>query len=229
MTSYELGKDIQEIKARLTASHDANSTDTADRHSSRGVSIEDLATRIEAIEDALRINCRRSGGGQPYHGDLGIVSTPPTEDQLENCVGKHISEFCGNGYTSNATNHCAHFVGHTILINVGTDCRDLVVGPAFGASLRVHEIFANCTQVGRWADLPTVLTWGLIFITNPANVDLATKTMQNVPNKHVGIFFGAQRKVYQYKNAAMQVVRQTPTEFGQHYPAPDNGLFYGTI
>lgn len=158
-----------------------------------------------------------------------LTSQTPTQAILEDAVDKNISAFCGNPFHDDDTNHCAHFVAHLLRLRVGTTCRDVAGGSAEGASIRVHEIFGNCLQVGRWDQLPTPLNWGLIFTTNPLNVDLAAKTMANVPNKHVGIFFGPTRTVYQYKNALRKVVRQTPEEFGAHYAAPDNGLFWGTI
>lgn len=154
---------------------------------------------------------------------------PPTQIALEEAIDKNIATFCNNAYHDDDVNHCAHFVAHMLRLQVGTTCRHIAGGAAEGASIRVHEIFANCSQVGRWDQLPTPLNWGLIFTTNPLNVDLATKTMANVPKKHVGIFFGPTRTVYQYKNALRKVIRQTPEEFGAHYDAPDNGLFWGTI
>jgi hypothetical protein len=158
-----------------------------------------------------------------------LTSQIPTQSLLDDAVGKHISAFCGNPFHDDDVSHCAHFVGHLLRLRAGTTCRDVAGGSAEGASIRVHEVFANCLQVGRWDELPTPLNWGLIFVTNPANVDLAGRTMANVANKHVGIFFGADRAVYQYKNAVKKVIRQTPMVFKAHYGAPDDGLFWGTI
>lgn len=167
----------------------------------------------------------------PVPGPLvGLAAAqPPTQITLEQTVDKNIASFCNNSYHDEDVNHCAHFVAHVLRLQVGMTCRQITGGTNEGASIRVHELFANCSQAGTWDQLPPAITWGLIFITNPLNVDLTTKTMANVPKKHVGIFFGPNRTVYQYKNALNKVVRQTPQEFAAHYAAPDDGLFWGTI
>lgn len=193
-----------------------------------------VAQGLRSLEAAVLSEVARQK--KLFESSLGAARTrvaatihPPSKQTLDATIGKHISNFCANGYTSDTTNHCAHFVSHVLNLQFGITCRDLTNGASDPASLRVHEIFANCRQVGAWDDLPVPLTWGLIFVTNPANVDLENKRMQNVANKHVGIFFGPSRTVYQYKNALRQVVNQSHSEFGQHYPAPDNGLFWGSL
>jgi hypothetical protein len=154
----------------------------------------------------------------------------PSEDTLSNWVGHHIRDVCPRGVVSDAQNHCAHFVSHVLGFEFGTTCRSLSAHhPGDSATIRVQDLFANCDQVGKWDSLPTPRVWGLVFITNLANVDLDAQTMRNVPRKHVGIFIGGQRTIYQYKNRVRQVVRQTPEEFGQHYEAPDNAMFWGSI
>lgn len=90
------------------------------------------------------------------------------------------------------------------------------------------DVFAHCLQVGNWADLPTPLFWGLVFIANARNVNLQNKQMVNIPRKHVGIFFGGLRTIYHYSNSRRQVVSQSPAEFSRHYPAPDNAMFWGS-
>lgn len=199
-----------------------------------GVGHVALSHGLRALEAAVlaEVERQRKQFVAALTNSLAVVASSlhtPTEIELDGAVGKHISSFCGNGFTANSSNHCAHFVSHILNLQFGTTCRDLAGGAAPPASVRVQDLFSHCNQVGTWSSLPTVLTWGLIFITNPANVDLATKTMRNVPNKHVGIFFGGLRNVYQYKNALQKVVKQTPLEFGQHYSAPDNGLFWGSL
>jgi hypothetical protein len=58
-------------------------------------------------------------------------------------------------------------------------------------------------------------------------VDLAAKVMNNVPRKHIGIFFGG--FVWHYSNSQQKVVKQLPSQFALHYPAPDNAMFYGSL
>ena len=82
----------------------------------------------------------------------------------------------------------------------------------------------RCGALGRTA---RSLVWGLVFITNASNVTLGTQTMNNVPRKHIGIFYGGARTIYHYSNSRHQVVSQTPQQFSNHYPAPDNAMFWG--
>ena len=67
----------------------------------------------------------------------------------------------------------------------------------------------------------------LAFITNPSNVDLARKVFNNVPRKHVGIYFGG--VIWHYSNNQQRVIKQTPEQFSHHYPSPDNAMFYGIL
>ena len=104
----------------------------------------------------------------------------------------------------------------------------MVKGPGTPASIRVQDVFRHCVQVGAWGDLPVPLFWGLVFITNPSNVNVGAKAMHNVPRKHVGIFYGGLRTIYHYSNRLHQVVSETPDEFSHHYPAPDNSMYWGS-
>jgi hypothetical protein len=142
-------------------------------------------------------------------------------------ITKHVSAFCANGYTDNDLNHCAHFVSHALGLSYGYTCKNQVGGGGFGASIRVHELFGSCDQVGSWSDLPANLASCLIFITNAANVTLNSKTMINHPRKHVGVYTG--KKVYHYSNTGDKVVEQTVGQFNKHYPSPHNSLFYGKL
>ena len=101
-------------------------------------------------------------------------------------------------------------------------------GTGTPGSIRVQDVFSHCLQVGIWANLPSPLFWGLVFITNARNVNIATKVMTNVPRKHVGIFIGGSRTIYHYSNIRRQVVAQTPDQFSSHYPSPDNAMFWGS-
>lgn len=84
-----------------------------------------------------------------------------------------------------------------------------------------------CPEVGAWALKPLRLTQGLIFVTDPKNVNVKNKTMANVPNKHVGIFVG--NNVWHYSKSQKKVVYVSAAQFGRIYPGVKNGLFYGTF
>ena len=146
---------------------------------------------------------------------------------LDSYVGKHIKDICPVGFHSDSENHCAHFVSHVLGYRFGATCRTMHVGTGTPGSIRVHEVFARCVGVGNWAELPVPLFWGLVFITNAGNVRLAQKQMDNVPKKHIGIFYGGPRTIYHYSNSRRQVVTQTPEQFVNHYPSPHNAMFWG--
>jgi hypothetical protein len=144
----------------------------------------------------------------------------------DSMLGKHISDFCKNNFHDDSANHCAHFVGHMWNIDVGYNCKAHKGGKEPGACLRVHTLFENCATVGKWADKPAGVIHCLAFVTDKSNVDVAKKTMSNVPNKHVGIFVFD--KIYHYKNSQKQVVKQTPEEFNAHYAGKGITVYYGT-
>jgi len=149
--------------------------------------------------------------------------------ELDKYLGMHIREICGVGFDGDNENHCAHFVSHVLGFRFGATCRMMVHGSGTPASIRVQEIFPRCPAVGRWEDLPAGASTGLVFITNERSVNLSTKSMMNVPRKHVGIFSGPRREIWHYSNSRDQVVRQTPAQFSRHYPAPHNVMFWGTL
>lgn len=149
------------------------------------------------------------------------------ESTMRDWLGKHISEICGNGYTADNLNHCAHFVSHALQLNVGYTCKAQTGGASDGACIRVHELFRYCKTVGNFTDRPAGAVNLLVFITNPANVQLASKIMVNHPRKHVGVLFGD--VIIHYSNTKDKVVEQSFADFGKHYAAPFNGMFYGTI
>jgi len=150
-----------------------------------------------------------------------------TQQQLSGYLGKSIGQICQNGYTSDADNHCAHFVSHVLGYKFGVTCQMMGSARGPGANLRVQEIFPRCAKVGVWSLRPATLPVCLVFITRAANVNLAGKVMANVPRKHIGIFIGG--FVWHYSNSQQKVVRQTPALFSTHYPSPDNAMFYGSL
>jgi hypothetical protein len=150
-----------------------------------------------------------------------------TPHQLHGYLGKSIGEICQNGYTSVHDNHCAHFVSHVLGYRFGVTCQMMGKGSGPAATLRVHELFPRCHSVGAWSLRPASLKTCLVFITRASNVSLVNRTMVNVPRKHVGIYLDG--AIFHYSNAQQKVVRQLPAQFAQHYPTPDNGLFFGTL
>ncbi|MBE0656387.1 MAG: hypothetical protein IH602_01790 [Bryobacteraceae bacterium] len=149
------------------------------------------------------------------------------ESTLRAYLGKHISTICPIGFADDGDNHCAHFVSHVLGYQFGATCRTMKRGTGTPASIRVHDLFSHCVSVGKWDELPVPLFWGLVFITRASNVNLKSKVMNNVPRKHVGIFYGGMRTIYHYSNSRRQVVSQTPEQFSNHYSSPDNAMFWG--
>lgn len=150
-----------------------------------------------------------------------------TRAVLDGNLTKRIDRICPLGYANASDNHCAHFVSHVLGFSFGFTCGQMVRGTGAKACIRVHEVFSRCPVVGVWEAKPIVLITCLIFITKASNVNLAARAMENVPRKHVGIYFD--NLVWHYSNTREQVVNQTLAEFGNHYPSPHNSLFYGQI
>lgn len=149
-----------------------------------------------------------------------------TRERLLTMEGKTISEFCPNGFTGASTNHCAHFVSHVLDFSFGYTCdQETGVGES-GANIRVHQVFARCPEVGKWAQLGSRTTC-LVFIIQAGNVNLRQKQMSNVPKKHVGIYVNG--TIWHYSNKRDKVVSQTPAEFRQHYSGEGFALFFGTF
>ncbi|HWT45054.1 MAG TPA: hypothetical protein VN085_03770 [Vicinamibacterales bacterium] len=150
-----------------------------------------------------------------------------TQQQLDGYLGKSIAQICQNGYTNPHDNHCAHFVSHVLGCHFGVTCQMMGKANAPAATLRVQELFQRCHSVGAWSLRPSSLKACLVFITRASNVNLANRSMVNVPRKHVGIYVDG--SIWHYSNAQQKVVRQLPAQFAQHYPAPDNRMFFGTL
>ena len=146
---------------------------------------------------------------------------------MESFLGKDISAICGNGFHDASANHCAHFVSHAMEFTFSFNCRQFVGGNKAPANVRVHEIFAECPRVGRWENTNAAATQ-LIFVTRKDVVNIATKTMQNIPQKHIGIYQNG--FVYHYSNTDDRVVKQTVSDFLARFQAAyagDQGLFFG--
>lgn len=149
---------------------------------------------------------------------------------LKSTVGKTITDFCRFGFTGAEINHCAHFVSHVLNLRFGMTCSRLMGQGTDGASVRVHELFAACAQVGFLENLNTIPRPVLVFVTAKSNVNLNTKKMENVPKKHVGIYDGTH--IYHYGNTRDKVVKQTVQEFKQSFQNSYGGTlgyYFGTI
>src|SRR5215213_9581449 len=149
------------------------------------------------------------------------------ETDLQNAVDKNINQICQNKLHDPTLNHCAHFVSHMCGMSFSYHCRDFAGGSKPGGNIRVHEVFAQCPRVGKWADADKDRTQ-LIFVTLARNVDLANKRMVNIPQKHIGVYHKG--KVYHYGNTQDKVVTDTPTTFFDKFQriyAGDQGLFFG--
>lgn len=145
----------------------------------------------------------------------------------ESYIGMGIDDICQNKFHDPNSNHCAHFVSHVLGITFSFNCRQYAGGNAQPANIRVHEIFAQCPTVGKWEDADQSRDQ-LVFVTRKDVVSLPTKKMQNIPQKHIGIFTGGH--VYHYSNTADKVVKDRPEAFLQKFQnaySGDQGLFFG--
>ena len=148
---------------------------------------------------------------------------------LDDYLGKHIKEICKNGFDKDSDNHCSHFVGHVLGIQIGLTCFGMTgKGDKHDrSSIRVQEVFARCPQVGKWDDKPATVSQCLAFVTAKSHVNLEKKIMENVPKKHIGIFIGGQ--IYHYSNRNHKVVQQSPLQFKKHYAGNNIEVFFGTF
>lgn len=164
---------------------------------------------------------------------MGVVVVPqalridPTVAQLNGLLGKNINEICLCELHGANLNHCAHFVSHVMGYKFGYTCFNQTgKGDRENrGNIRVQEIFPQCPTVGKWDDKPATITKGLAFITDKDNVNIADKTMVNVPRKHIGIFI--ENTIWHYSNSRDQVVSQTSEQFSHHYSGADITIFYG--
>lgn len=148
---------------------------------------------------------------------------------LQGYVGKAMADICANGFTSPSQNHCAHFVGHAHGIMLGMLCGDMTFKTKkTGASIRCDELYNGLTRKGKWEDKPALSDGLLIFVLSARNI--MGGTMVNVPQKHVGIYFGG--KIYNFSNSQHKVVVDESVEafhnkFKRIYAGNDISLFFG--
>lgn len=142
------------------------------------------------------------------------MSTLDLQKKLNGYFHKNIKDICINSYTANTDNHCAHFVNHAMLYNVGFRCKGMAgKGEGDGASIRVNEIFRFCPKIGVWKDKPAGDC--LASITSTDNVNIASKFMGTRPRKHIGVFCGG--SICHNSNSKNTVVSQSPQHFAFHY------------
>jgi len=146
-----------------------------------------------------------------------------TAELLDGFVGKNITSICGNGFTDAEVNHCAHFVNHVMELGFAYSCKDATGGKQPAANLRVHETFSRCGEVGKWP--PASLAKCYAFVTKESAVDLAKKSMVNIPRKHIGIY--CDTHVWHYSNTHDKVVKATPEAFAKHFSGDGFAMFYG--
>jgi hypothetical protein len=146
---------------------------------------------------------------------------------LEGLLGKNINAICPNNFHQANENHCAHFVSHVLEIPASFNCKEYKGGAKPGANIRVHEVFGLCPRVGTKAQMDMGREQ-IVFVTLAANVNVATKTMINIPQKHMGIYSGGH--VYHYSNTGDKVVKQTLADFEttfQNAYSGVQGIFFG--
>jgi GH24 family phage-related lysozyme (muramidase) len=150
---------------------------------------------------------------------------------LSSFLGKSIGDICQQRFHDAEANHCAHFVSHVGGYQFGFLCNAISGSSRKGVTIRVQELFPHCPEVGEWEDRPDTDDDLLVFITARRNVNLARKTIQNVPKKHIGILRNGQ--VFHYSNGEDRVVRQSPAavreRFRRTYRDSTVDLFFGTL
>jgi GH24 family phage-related lysozyme (muramidase) len=150
---------------------------------------------------------------------------------LSSFLGKSVGDICQQGFHDAEANHCAHFVSHVGGYQFGFLCHAISGSSRKGVSVRVQELFPHCPEVGEWEDRPDTDDDLLVFITARRNVNLARKTIQNVPKKHIGIL--RKGEVFHYSNGEDKVVRQSPAavreRFRRTYRDSTVDLFFGTL
>ena len=149
---------------------------------------------------------------------------------LQSLVGKNIKDICGNAYTDNAHNHCAHFVAHVKGYSYGYTCKQQTgKGSGSGATIRVNDLFNRCPELGIWSDKPVSLQSCLVFVTDAANVNLQRKKMTDHPQKHIGIF--SDGVIYHYSNSDDEVTSDKPQvfagKFKMRYSGKNITMYFG--
>ena len=145
------------------------------------------------------------------------MSKIPTD--LGRSLGKSIKDICPFSLGKmNNQNHCAHYVSHIMGYEFpGPTCKNFTWADkqkaTRGATIRVDDIFKNCTTTGLLSNKPAAITECLIFVTLASNITTAgTKlVMGNNPKKHIGIL--SKGSVWNYSNTNNKVVSDLTANF----------------
>lgn len=149
--------------------------------------------------------------------------------RLSAAMGKNINQICDGLFHAASDNHCAHFVSHILDLRFSFNCKQFKGGNGSPANVRVNEVFAQCPLVGHWANADTTRDQ-IVFVTRKDNVNVSTKFMGNIPQKHIGVYHNG--LVHHYSNGNDQVVAWTPDVFlatFQNVYSGDQGLYFGTF
>jgi hypothetical protein len=132
------------------------------------------------------------------------------KEKLNEYVGKDIKDICDTGYDAANVNHCAHFVSHALDIKIGLICGNMKFSTkGKGASIRVNEIYNECTERGEWDKRPQSTKTCLAFTTLSSNIN--NGEMGDHPRKHIGIF--VEDKIWHYSNRNDKVTTDSPESF----------------
>ena len=141
-----------------------------------------------------------------------------TKGLLDSYVGKKVEEFCNNfGQTGDSQNHCAHFVSHVLGFRIGQLCNSMNFETRkdvdSGRTIRVNDLFNNCSERGYWNDKPKDLDCCLIFsaLKTQLKNENDLLVLSTHPKKHVGIYLRG--NVYNYGNAKDKVRVDGPSHF----------------
>lgn len=157
---------------------------------------------------------------------------------LDSFLGKTVEDFCETfGAVGDINNHCAHWVSHVLGFRIGKLCNQMAWQHRkdfeIGRSLVVNDIFNECPERGHWKDKPKNLQSCLIFAVaaHGLNNKAAKLTMDNVPRKHVGIYF--QGLAYNYHNTtrgtALEGVGVNGAHFFENLYGKGTVALYGTF
>lgn len=141
----------------------------------------------------------------------------PTD--LGRSLGKSIGHLCPFSLGKiNNQNHCAHYVSHMMGYEFsGPTCKNFTWADkqkdAKGATIRVDDIFKNCTTTGLLSAKPASLTECLIFVTLASNITTVGSklVMGNNPKKHIGIL--SKGNIWNYSNTNNKVVSDLSSSF----------------
>ena len=100
-------------------------------------------------------------------------------------LGKHIKTICPNKLHANTFWHCAHFVCHVMEMGwFGYTCVHQAGGAGKAANIKVHQVFAECPQVGAWASRPATMRRCLVFITRASVVSMLRRAASAFSVRH---------------------------------------------